>query len=185
MAELIERIDTVEIPKGTGLDGFFKALGLILRRPRVQKIEIEPQGKITYRFFAREEDPQHVDVDFDQIMPYAIMRNSTVVELPDPSPNAAVAVAQLFAAAAEDRLFPVGLATGTASQVWAWFERTVGIKLRHQEELYGLPVFPDRHIPDDTLSLLAAYGRSTSLLDTRHVYKIVIPPLPPRPEVPA
>jgi hypothetical protein len=183
MGELVEKVSTVEVPKGTGIDGFFAALKKILLRPRVQKIEINPQGKITYRFFAREEDPQQAEVDFDQILPYAIARNGEVVEISSPDTNAAVAVAQLFTNVADDQLFPVAFAMGTQSTVWRWFERTTGLKARNREAFFGLQVFPDRFIPDDTLMLCAAYGRTSSLLDTRKTYKLTVPPEPPSIEV--
>lgn len=184
MSELKEKTDTIEIPKGAGVDGLLHALKEVLtKRLRVQKVEIGAGGLLTYKHFVKEEDPAHLEIDFSELLPYGVIRNSTVYELPDPHPNAALAITQLFHLAANEQLFPVVFVTGVQTALWSWFERTTGLALPRargsaQEQLYGIPLLQDRQIEDQVLVLCAAYGHTTSLLDTRCAYKIALPLLP-------
>lgn len=176
MTEYQEITGTVEIPKNVGVKGFLRALEDILKLPRVQEISIDARGKITYRHYVREGEPQRpLQVDFDTLQPYAVIRNSNVVELADPDLNAAVALGQLFNMAASDHLFPVAIVAGANTKLWTWYAVSTTLSLSSREELYGLPFLIDRHLEDNHVVLCAAYTRGAALIDTQKSYKFVIP----------
>lgn len=177
MIEYREITKTIEVPKGTGLTGFMLAISNILRQPRIQEVTITARGKVSYRRFARQNEPdEEIKLDFESVMPWAILRNTNIEELPSVprSANAAVVLGQMFAAAARDHLHPVAMVGGSASVFWEWYGQTTGIVLG-KDEAYGLPFLNDENIPNDVLILCAAYGRGASLVDTQQSYKIAIP----------
>jgi hypothetical protein len=175
-SEYKEVTDVIEVPKNTGVKGFLRVVEDILKRPRVQNIEIDSRGKVSYRYFARAgEEKLPLNTNFDTLMPYMAIRNGIAVELADPSPNAPTALGQLFDMATADHLFPVAWAAGAQSRFWDWYSSSTRLTLSSREELFGLPFLTDRSIPDETLVLGAAYARGASLVDLRKSYKIVIP----------
>lgn len=176
MAEYEEIKGVVEVPKNVGIRGFLKAIEDILKLPRVQGINIDARGKIEYRHYVREgEAHKPLEVDFSTLQPYAVIRNSKVVELGDPDLNAAVAVGQLFDLAAVDYLFPVALVAGANTQFWRWYETTTTIEPGSHEEFYGVPFLIDRQLEDHVVVLCAAYTRAAAMIDTQKSYKLVIP----------
>ena len=128
MAEYEEVTGTIEVPKNVGIKGFLKAIEALLALPRVQSINIDARGQVEYRHFVREgEGNGPLEVTFDSLMPYAVIRNSRVVELGDPDLNAAVALGQLFNMAAADHLHPVALVGGANTHLWSWYESSTTI----------------------------------------------------------
>jgi hypothetical protein len=176
MPEYREVIKTVEVHKGTGMHGFLKTIDSILRQPRVQEVTINTKGQVVYRRFVREDEPdEELNIDLSTLMPWSIIRNTTVEELtPLPRASAAVVVSQLFAAVSRDHLHPVAFAGHPMGFFWEWHGKTTSVALS-REEAYGLPYMPDDAIPKDALVLCAAYGRDARLVDTRKAYKVAIP----------
>lgn len=174
--EYTEVDEEIEVPKGTGSAGFLQAISAILKLPRVQSINIDSRGKVSYRYFTRKgEDAPALKLDFESLKPYAAIRNSeSVEELSEPHATAAIALGQLFDAAAVDHLFPVAFATGASTSFWRWAKAT-DLLLTSREELFGIPFMTDRLIPDSSLILGAAYARGAALVDIRKSYKLVIP----------
>jgi hypothetical protein len=175
MPEYKEVQKTVTLPKGIGLDGYLLALRGILQRPRVQEISLSVGGEVTYRRFALPEEPEEEPgLVLETLLPYGVVRQRPIEEIPDVSPNAAVALGQLFACAAQDGLTPVLFVGGTDSRFWGWYQQSTGCRLP-REEIYGLPFLSDPAIEDDTLLLCSAYSRAATLSDTQKSYKIVTP----------
>jgi len=176
MADYEEVTGTVDVPKNAGVKGFLKAIEDILRLPRVQNIAIDARGRVEYRHFLREGEPHRpLEVSFDSLMPYAVIRNSRVIELAEPDLNAAVALSQLFNMAASDHLFPVALVGGANSRLWDWYVASTTVDPSSREDVYGVPFLTDRFLEDNVLVLCAAYTRAGSLVDTQKSYKLVIP----------
>lgn len=176
MAEYEEVKESVEVPKNVGLPGFMAAIAGILKLPRVQEINIDARGKIAYRFFRRPEEEKHaLAVDFESLMPYAIIRNGKVVELAEPDENAAVALAQLLIQASIDHLFPVAFVGGAKTGVWRWLEVSTALHCPVRDELLGVPFYFDRNVEDHCLMLCAGYARGGSIADTQKSYKLVVP----------
>ena len=177
MADYEERKGSVEVPKNVGIRGFLAAIETILKLPRVQRIEIDARGKIEYKHFVRAgEEVVALDFEdtFDALMPYAIIRNGTVVELVAPDQNAAVAMGQLFSMVAADHLHPVAVVGGAKSSFWNWYERSTGLKLANEEAVYGLPFLTDHLVEDNVLILCAGFARNGTIADTQKSYKLVI-----------
>lgn len=171
-----EQNQSVEIPKGTGIEGFLRAIREILQLPRVQELHIDARGNITYKYFLREgEAPSALDLEFESLMPYAIVRNGNVQEVVVKATNAAVVLGQMFGRAAADHMYPVAWVGGANTMFWTWFDTSMGFKTLLQEELYGLPFLRDRMVEDSVLILCTAYGRRAALVDTQRSYKVLIP----------
>jgi hypothetical protein len=176
MSEYKEINDSIEVPRNTGIEGFLRVVRDILKRPRVQGIEIDARGKVSYRYFARQgEEKLPLSTDFETLRPYMVVRNGKAVELVDPSPHAPTALGQLFDMAAVDHLFPVAWVAGVQSRFWDWYASSTKLSLSSREELFGLPFLTDREIPDESLLLCTAFARAASLIDVQKSYKIVIP----------
>jgi hypothetical protein len=168
----------IEVPKNTGVSGFLKTIESILKLPRVQNISVNAIGRVTYRRFLKDgESDEVLKVDFESLMPYAVIRNSTVLELAKPSENAAVALGQLFEMASRDQLNPVAFVGGANTNFWAWYAASTKLSIFVREEVHGIPFLTDRQLEDGVLVLCAAYARAGILVDTQKSYKLVIPRL--------
>lgn len=166
---------TAEVPKEAGIEGFMVTIREILKLPRIQTIAINSQGKISYAYVVREDEEERpVVLDFEEVLPYAIIRNGAVQEIQSPHKNAAVACAQMFRMLAIDNLAPVAFVVGAASWLWRWYSETTGLE-RAGESLFGLPVLADRHIDDSSLLICGAYSKDSSMTDTVKSYRITIP----------
>lgn len=172
--------EEMDVPKGSGVEGFLACVKQVLKLPRVQSINIDSRGKISYTFFLRDgEEAIKATAKFEELMPYAIVRNGSVVEVPKASSNAAIAIAQLFRAAAIDHLYPVAFVTGALSNLWLWYEKSFNLSPDFKEELFGLPLYVDRHAPDEALLMCTAFSRHRDLSETQKTYKVLIPPVTP------
>lgn len=168
--------EAIDVPRGTGIAGFLQALREVLKLPRVQGVRIDSNGRIEYDFFLREgEEKKTITMNFDELMPAAIVRNSTVVEIPNRSAVATVAIFQMFTASSIDSLFPIAFVTGLGSSLWSWIGSTADVPIVTQESLFGLPVHQDRGCPDEALILCSAFKRDSELAEMKKAYKIDIP----------
>jgi hypothetical protein len=174
MPSYIEETKEIEVPPASGIPGYLKIIESVLERPRIQEVVLA-KGRITYRRFRREDEPSEVsDIEFDDIMPAAVIRNSQLEELKLLSDNAAVAVSQLFTKAHMDGVNPIALVGGGKSLFFPWHTKTTSVVLA-QQECYGLPFLSTPAIPDEALILCAAYERRAHLPATVRSYKITIP----------
>lgn len=175
--EYVELTENLEVPKHAGIEGFIVALRGILKMPRIVSIAIDARGKVSFTRYARKEEPRkQVQLDFDSVAPSAIIRNGRVTEMDVDQylNNAAVSIAAMFQRAASEHMYPVAWVIGGNSLLPIWHERTTGVQLP-QESSYGLPVYRDRHIPDEALLLACAYGPDAALIDAQSAYKITMP----------
>jgi hypothetical protein len=177
MDEYKEVQDVIEVPKNAGLDGFLHTIRTYLRKPRVQEIVIDARGKVTVRRYVRADDSdRNVGIDFGELQPSGIVRNSHVEEVTVlGGASAAVAIGGLLDMVAVAQFKPTAFMTGPATALWDWYRVTTGVALRNREQLHGLPLLLDRQIPDTALILTMGYGRDAALVDTRQALKIEIP----------
>jgi hypothetical protein len=170
----------VVVPKGTGHAGFLRVLEGILKRPRVQEVHILANGVVKFRQFVPSTLPdteiEEFQVDLETLRPYAVLRSCEIREMTTFSEDmpAPVVVSKLFAAAAQDALFPVAFISGSDSTFWEWHGRTSGVVFG-KESAYGQAVLPDPDVPNDAFFLCAAYGKEARLIDTKVAYKITVP----------
>lgn len=177
--EWIERKETIEVPRATGVEGFILVLREILMLSRVQGIQIDSKGKIDFTRFVANDDsaPIPLEVDLTTVSPHSLIRNAETVEEVTIPPNvsAALAVAMLFKMVSDARLVPLAFATGVQTTFLEWHRATTGIDLgRNVAEVYGLPLHRDRHLPDSALFICAGYNRG-SLINMHASYKIGMP----------
>lgn len=163
---------TVDVPTNTGIDGFLLAVRGILSLSRVQGIQIDAKGVLTYKRYVVEGEPNSIGVDYEGIEPWHIIRNSDLVELRDLPTSAASRVVCLMDAARSEQLHPTSFVTGANTSLAAWFRESSGITLRTDKALCGLKVYVDRHVPDSALILTAAYSSTAGLVDTVKSYKV-------------
>ena len=157
-----------------GVPGILRVVKSILGLSRVQEITINKDEVKYWRWALPDEPDQAVTIEFTDLMPYAIVRNSVLTELNPCSDNAAIVVGQMFAAVCQAGLNPIGFVCNPDSKFWAWHAKTTGVVMGNSE-LYGLPCYKDQGIPSETLILCAGYERRSLLTDTVSSYKITIP----------
>lgn len=170
---------TAEIPKGSGREGLFRALEQILKLPRVERFSVDSKGVLTVELHlaAHEEVSPDVMLDFSGLHVSDIVRNcSTVVEATfEVAETPWATLAFLLHEAHQDRLYPIAFATGAGTTVWKWLETVPGPRARQRDVLLGYPLLIDRHLPDDALLLCAGATHKAALVDTRTVYRFLIP----------
>lgn len=180
MGDYKEVTGTINVPKNTGIEGFLHTIRQLLSKPRVQSINIDARGKVTFKRFVNEDDePENQNnfgVDLESVYPSNIVRNAHVVELIPPSIlPASVIVGLLFDKVSQDKLRPIAFVVGADTCLWSWYQFTTGHEIQDKEHFFGLPVLPDRQIPDTALLLCAGYGRDAAFIDTQVAYKTEIP----------
>lgn len=169
-----EETKTVDVPQGAGIPGLLKVISSLLELPRVQNISID-KNKVSYRRFRKPEEPiQNVEIEFDSIMPWQIVRSRPITEVNIVSINAAVVVGQLFSLASMDGYNPVAFVASPSTKLWAWYTGTTTL-VTNREDLHGLPVYFDQHVPEEALVLCVAYGRRAAMVDVVQSYKVSIP----------
>ena len=187
MSEHKEVTGTIQVPANTGIDGFLHTIKELLKRPRLQSINIDARGRITFRRFALEGEDDgapnnNFGVDFQDLSPYYVVRNVQVLEFAPPrGATASTCVCMLLDRMAKDKMHPLAFVSGASTMLWDWHRYTTGYEIEERTQLFGLPLLLDRHIPDTALLLCAGYGREAAFIDTRLSYKVEMPQygLPP------
>lgn len=177
MIDYKELTETVDIPLNAGKEGFILGIRRILDLSRVTHFECDLKGKLRYTRFVRAEEPRkNIDYDFESVSPGAIVRNIDIEEVDSfhSLDNAAVCVAMLFFAAERDHMVPVAFVTGANPVFPEWHQRTTGVRVS-RDNAYGLPIYRDRFIPDETLLMVVAYSKDAGLIDASKSYKIALP----------
>lgn len=174
MSDLELVTSSIDVPKNTGHEGFLHTLRQILKLPRVQSVEINARGKVTYQRFVAEDEPKMVGVDFTGVEPWHIIRNAAdgVEELVLGTYNAAVVLAGVLDRASTEKLYPTAFVMSPNTVFWLWYPHTTSFSLASRDTICGLPIHFDRHIPDTTLILCASFARDGALVDTQKAYKV-------------
>jgi hypothetical protein len=171
--------DVIEVPPNTGESGFIHTIRTYLRMPRVQEINIDSRGRVRVRRYAKKNDSDRnigMDLDFGELQPHGIVRNTRVEEVSVyEGANAAVVLGGLLDLVAVSQLKPLAFLTGADSVLWEWYRLSTGVALKGQQSVHGLPVYTDRALPDTALILASGYGRDAALVDTRLALKIEMP----------
>lgn len=165
-------VETINVPKSVGRDGFLRTVDEILKLSRVQSILIEAKGTVEYKRYIVNGDQAKANVEFEDLEPYAILRNSSVDELTSECLSAAVVITSMIDMATNDGLYPIAFVTGADTVLWNWYRATTGFEVRSKKFLCGLPLYFDRHAPDTALILCAASTRDSSLIAMQRAYKV-------------
>lgn len=165
----------IDIPKNTGRAGFILAIEKLLKLPRIQNIQIDAKGKVTYTRFVKEDDPSlPLAIDLASVSPYGIIRNSELVEINFQDLHVGDFLLKLFNTVANDKFFPICFVGSLASSVWPWLkqnnEETVS-----KEQLLGYPFYEEGLVENYMLFLCTGIIRESALIDTVRSYKIILP----------
>lgn len=173
MSAFREVTQTIEVPRGTGVEGFMRTIQEALKTPYMQNLSVDARGRVQLRYLTQDIENDDVEVDFTDLMPYAIIRNREIQEVSSAA-SAALTVCQLFRNAATDHLYPLAFVSGTGSTFWAWYLACHAVEFARKDELYGVPYFEDASIPETSLCLCAG-ARGAPLAETVKTYKVTTP----------
>jgi hypothetical protein len=177
MTQYREVSETIDVPRNVGEEGFLRTVRAILRMPRVQEITINSSGRVSYRRFIKDEEPEvNLDMDVEDLRPSYVLRNTTLVEMPLPvGMNAAVVLGTMFTAAVRDGLTPLAFVSAIDTVFWQWYWETTAVRYEPSGYVYGLPLLLDKDVSPSALMLCATFGRDASLIDTQRGYKVEMP----------
>jgi hypothetical protein len=174
--KLREVTKSVDVPGSTGVDGFLHAIREIIKKPRVQRVVLEANGRVTYIRLVEEDDEEeelNLGVNFSHLEPYNVIRNVETRELSyPPALGAADVLTSMFDAVSQNGFTPICFATGVNTIAYNWFYFTSGIELQNQDQLFGYPIYSDKQLPDTALVLCAGLGQTRALIDTRIAVKV-------------
>jgi hypothetical protein len=175
MSAVSERSKVFEVPAGSGVEGFVHLVREALKLPRVQRILIEI-GKVTvYQRAGKQEveDTLNLDVDFEHLQPYNIIRNVPARELsyPDTLGGSAAIAAMLDAVVLND-FTPIAFVASPTTLLWTWLHFRDDVDLKSRDTLFGYPLHADKQIPDTAIVLCAGVDKTTALIDTRLSLKL-------------
>ena len=156
--------------------GFANTIKTLLVKPRVQQITIDARGKVSCRRYIQEDDDlRNSGIDFEDLSPASIVRNTIVEEVPVyADTNAAVVVGALFDTVISAQLTPIAFVSGLGTTLWDWYKHTTGTQLRSKDTLHGLPLYTDRAIPDTLYCYRRLRQRRGASRCTQHI-KIEMP----------
>jgi len=186
MGELQLVTSSIDIPKNTGVEGFIHTLRVLLKLPRIQNVNINAKGKVTYERYQAEDEQDPIGMDFTGVEPWHIARNAPdgIEELVLGTYNAATILCGVLDRASFEKLYPVAFVASTNTVLWEWYGYTTSFSLGTRTALCGFPIHYDRHVPDTALILCASLARDGALIDTQKAYKIELDYLiAPRTEV--
>lgn len=171
MSEYRRVESSLEIPRNAGTAGFMRTLETLIKLPRVQSITVDARGKVTWTRYVRDDENEPLAVQFDDLEPWAVIRNGELMELNVNIDDAALVLIMMLDRVTSEGLHPTAFVSGAATIFWDWFASSTGYRFPSQHVM-GLPLYLDRHAPDTALILGAAYEAGASLADTHKSYKI-------------
>lgn len=179
MSTTKQQTHTIEVPANTGVEGFLVVMRQVLQLPKVQKVVIDCTGRVTYQRVVQEgEENSNVNVSFDHIQPYAIIRNGQTKELTYPgSMSAAAIIGAMFDVLAFNSLTPIAFVVSPQTTLWSWLYFSSALEVHTKSVLFGCPLLLDKHIPTTALVLCAGVDGTKAVVDTRVSIKVEIPRL--------
>jgi len=177
--EFEEFAETVDVPRNTGTEGFLQLIRSILKLGRVQEIVIGATGRVSYKYraprVAAKFNPEQL---FDSVSPAYVVRNSELRELRVPDDCHSVEVLFVMMRAARlDGAEPIAWVVGADTILPTWLVQRSSLLDDYNypsDSMLGLPVFKDRMMPDESLTLCAGPRRGGELVDTTMAYKIAM-----------
>jgi hypothetical protein len=142
---------------------------------------VDSAGRVSYTCFRREEETLNpVEVNFDSLLPYAVIRNAIVedVGMFSMQENALKCIVGLFYQAAVEGLHPVAFLVGSKSVLPDWYRISTGLPII-AGSLFGYPIYADNDVPSEVLLLSTSYHEGGGLPDVHKSYKALISGEPP------
>jgi hypothetical protein len=174
MSEMLLVTQSVDVPPGTGVEGFVHTVRSLLKLSLIQSISINARGKVTYERFVDEDEKNPIKVDYSGVEPWYIARNAPggVEELALNSYNAAVILCAVLDRAMTERLHPIAFVASPNTVLWDWYGYTTGTTVNVRNSICGVPIYTDRHVPDSALILCGSYAKDGAIIDTQKAYKV-------------
>ena len=162
------RTKTIEVPRSAGIDGFMHVVREALRLPRIQNLTVDRTGKLTITQLQEEEGDVNLNVSFEHLSPYHVIRNAKIKELQcsDAISSLGVVAAMLDNVACLGHT-PIAFVVGTQTLLWDWLSSCELYAFKDRDSLLGHPLYSDKDIPAHTLVLCAGVGESPALVDTK------------------
>ena len=178
MNDLQEKTKTVEIPPNTGIDGFIHVVREVVKQPRVQKVIIDKMGRVTYTQLMKKDTKDeeiNLNVSFDHLQPYHVIRNARTQELSYPATlGASAVIGAMFDAVATSGFTPIAFVVNPTTILWSWIYFRDELTLNNRDNLFGYPLLVDKDIPEAALVLCAGVDRTTALIDTKISIKVAL-----------
>lgn len=172
-----ERIENVDVPTHLGVEAFMTVIKEVIKQPRVQKVIIDKDGRVTYsRVVNDEEEPTNLNVSFDHLQPYHIIRNAMTTELHyPPTMGAAAVIGSMLDWACSRGYTPVGFVLSPNSVLWSWLYFSEALNVQSRDRLFGYATYTDPGIPETALVLCVGQGDTSALVDTKLSIKVQMP----------
>jgi hypothetical protein len=161
---------TINIPENLGVEGFIHGLREVLRLPRVQRVVIEVGHLTFFQTVPKDaaEITPNVNVSFDHLRPYNIIRNAPTRELQYPLTLGASAVlTAMLDVTCLSGYTPIAFVVSVNTTLWNWLYFRDDLEVKSRDTLLGYPVLTDTQIPETALVLCVGVDGTTALLDTR------------------
>lgn len=177
--EYEQKSKTVTVPSRAGVEGFLHVLKEILKLPRVTEVRMTDRGEV--QFWWNEPvslDPLSLGPTTLDLAPLSVehaLVNASIVDEPfDDGRHISLIVPSLLARAQEDGVYPLLFAVHSPSAFRKWILECTGLHFGNKG-CFGFPLEGDSSIPDDVVVLLATMSHSTSILDTTHAFRTILP----------
>jgi hypothetical protein len=169
-----ERTKTIEVPPNTGVEGFIHVVRQVVQQPRVQKLMVDKVGRVSYtQLVSADAEEDNLNVSFEHLQPYYIVRNSRVQELSFPADTRPMAaVATMLDVLCSKGYAPIAFVASPSTTLWSWLYFGDDLEVSSRDTFLGYPLYTDKQIPDSALVLCAGVEGASALIDTKVSLKI-------------
>lgn len=177
--EYEQKSKIVTVPPRAGVEGFLHVLKEILKLPRVTEVRMTDRGEVQFWW----NEPTDTDslslgpvtLDLAPLSVEHALANANVVDEPfDEDRHVSLIAPALLARAQEEGVYPLLFVVHSPSEFRKWILACTGLHFGSRG-CFGFPLEGDSSIPDDVVVLLATMRRSTSILDTTHAFRTILP----------
>lgn len=167
---LKEQTKRVDVPAEAGVEGFMHAVREILGKSNVQEIVMRADGTVSYtRLIDPErEEADNLNVSYDHLAPYEIIRNRPVKAVNCPTSMCAnEVIATVISTAVDSGYTPICFVADQSTQLWNWLHFSSDYQQQAKNHLFGYPLHLDKDLDESVLVLCAGVGETRALIDTR------------------
>lgn len=177
--EYEQKSKTVTVPPRAGVEGFLHVLKEILKLPRVTEVRMTDRGDVQFWWNEPvDTDPLSLGPTTLDLAPLSVehaLSKALVMDEPfDEERPYSLIVPSLLARAQDDGVYPLLFVVNSPAVFRRWILEWTGLHFG-SKGCFGFPLEGDSSIPDDVVVLLATMRQSTSILDTTHAFRTILP----------